>query len=331
MADLTTTYMGLKLKNPIVPSASPLMHDVDKVRQMEDAGAAAVVMYSLFEEQIEYEAAELSHFLEEGTESFAESLTYFPAGDDFYSGPEIYLEHVRKLKQAVDIPVMASLNGMHVGEWVKYAKLIEEAGADAIELNTYFISADFTIELGAVEKSYLEILKAVKSSVNIPVAIKLSPFFSSIASILKQFSDAGADALVLFNRFIQPDLDIENLEVVTNLTLSDSSELRLPLRWVAILYGHIKSSLAITRGIHTHTDIIKSVMAGADVTQMTSVLYKEGIDRIKTLLAEVDEWLEKHEYDSISSMKGTLSQKTCPDPSTFERAFYMKTLKGYTY
>ena len=331
MADLSTTYMGLKLRNPIVPSASPLMHDIDKVRQMEDAGAAAVVMYSLFEEQIESEAAELSHFLEEGTESFAESLTYFPAGDDVYSGPEKYLGHVQKLKQAVDIPVIASLNGTHVGEWVKYAKLIESAGADAIELNTYFIATDFTIEIGAVEKSYLEILKAVKSSVNIPVAMKLSPFFSSIASILKQFSEAGADALVLFNRFIQPDLDIENLEVVTNLVLSDSSELRLPLRWVAILYGHVKSSLAITRGIHTHTDIIKSVMAGADVTQMTSVLYKEGIDRIKTLLVEVDEWLEKHEYDSISSMKGTLSQKTCPDPSAFERAFYMKTLKSYMY
>lgn len=331
MADLSTEYMGLKLKNPIVPSASPLTKDVDKVRQMEDAGASAVVMYSLFEEQIKFEAAELSKFLEEGTESFAESLTYFPKGDNLYSGPEDYLERIRKLKQAVDIPVLASLNGTHVGEWVKHAKLIEEAGADGIELNTYFLTTDFNVEFGTIEKTHIEILKAVKENVNIPVAMKLSPFFSSMAAILKQFSEEGADALVLFNRFIQPDLDIENLEVVTNLVLSESSEMRLPLRWIAIIYGHIDASLAITRGIHTYTDVIKSIMAGASVTQMTSVLLKEGVNKIKSLLLEVNEWMDRHEYQSITDMKGTLSQKTCPAPYAFERAFYMKTLKSYLY
>ena len=329
MVDLSTKYMGFDLKNPIVPSASPLMEDVDKVRQMEDAGASAVVMDSLFEEQIKFESAELNYFLESGTEAFPESLTYFPTMDNFYMGPEIYLERVRKLKKTVGIPVFASLNGTDAGEWIKYAKLIEEAGADGIELNIYFLETSFSVESGSVEKRYLEILKAVKSSVKIPVAVKLSPFFSAMATMAKQLSDAGADALVLFNRFYQPDFDLEKLEVVPSLVLSNPLEMRLPLRWVAILYGHIESSIAFSRGIYSHEDVIKAIMAGADVIQMTSVLLKEGIGKIKIILKNLEVWMEEYSYESISDMKGSLSQKNCPDPSAFERANYMKMLKSY--
>lgn len=329
MIDLSTKYMGLNLKNPIVPSASPLMNNVDKVKKMEDAGAAAIVMDSLFEEQIKFEAAELNFFLERGTESFAESLSYFPSGDNFYVGPEIYLERIQKLKRAVKIPVIASLNGTDAGEWTKYAQLIEEAGADGIELNIYFLETSFNVAPGTVEKRYLEILKAVKSGVKIPVAIKLGPYFSAMGSMAKNLSEAGADALVLFNRFYQPDFDLENLEVVPHLVLSDPLEMRLPLRWVAILYGHIKSSMAITSGIHSHEDIIKTIMAGADAAQMASVLLKEGVEKINVLLKNLTEWMEEHEYSSIHDMKGSLSQKSCPDPAAFERANYMKTLKSY--
>ena len=330
MVDLSTEYMGFKLKNPIVPSASPLMKDIGKVRQMEDAGAAAIVMDSLFEEQIKYEAAELNYFLEEGTESFAESLSYFPSSDEFFMGPEIYLDRVRKLKEAVDIPVIASLNGTEAGEWTKYAKLIEEAGADAIELNVYFMETSFTIEQGTVEKRYLEILAAVKSGVKIPVAMKIGPFFSAMVFMAKRLSDAGADALVLFNRFFQPDFDLEELEVVPSLVLSHPFELRLPLTWVAILYGHIESSLAITRGIHSHEGVLKAMMAGADIAQMTSILLKKGPGEIKNILDNLVDWMEKHEYDSINMMKGSLSQKSCPDPTAFERAHYLQILKSYT-
>ncbi|KPK93752.1 dihydroorotate dehydrogenase [bacterium SM23_31] len=327
--DLSTKYMGFDLKNPIVPSSSPLMQDIDKVRRMEDDGAAAVVMDSLFEEQIKFEEAELYYFLEHGTESFAESLTYFPSGDDFYSGPELYLERIQKLKEAVSIPVIASMNGTDAEEWIKYAKLIEEAGADAIELNVYFLETGFNIAPGEVEKRYIEILKAVKSGVKIPVAVKLSPYFSAMASTAKELSDAGANALVLFNRFYQPDIDLANLEVVPNLVLSNSDEMCLPLRWIAIIYGNIKSSIAITSGVHTHEDIVKAIMAGADAVQMTSVLLQEGIDKIKSFLEELVRWMEEHEYESVDIMKGSLSQKACPDPAAFERANYMKTLRSY--
>jgi len=329
MTDLSTSYMGFNLKNPIVPSASPLSHDVDKVRLMEDCGAAAVVMDSLYEEQIKYEAAELNYFLEQGTEGSAESLTYFPSGDEFFVGAEFYLERVRKLKEAVEIPVIASLNGTDAGEWTRYAKLIEEAGADGLELNIYFIETSFQVSPGDVEKRHLDILKAVKSGVKIPIAVKLTPFFSAIATMSKKLSDAGADALVLFNRFFHPDFDIENLDVVPHLLLSKPFEMRLPLMWIAILYGNINASLAITRGVHTHEDILKAMMAGADIAQMTSVLLKEGVEKIKPLLKDMAEWMEKHEYDSIETLKGSLSQKSCPDPSAFERANYMKVLKSY--
>ena len=330
MIDLSTKYMGIDLKNPIVSGASPLSKDVDKVKQLEDAGAAAVVMDSLYEEQINYEAAELNHFLEHGTESFAESLSYFPSSDDFYVGPEMYLERVRKLKEAVDIPVIGSLNGTDAGEWTKYAKLIEEAGADGIELNIYFIETGLHVKPGSVEKKYLDILKAVKSSVKIPVAVKLGPFFSAIAALAKDLDDAHADALVLFNRFYQPDLDIENLEVVPDLMLSTPFELRLPLRWIAIIYSHVKCSLALTRGVHSHIEVLKALMAGADIVQMTSILLKEGPSKIGAILTDLQQWMEAHEYESIDLMKGSLSQKACPDPSAFERANYMKVLKSFS-
>ena len=329
MADMSTTYMGLELKNPLIPSSSPLMKNIDIVRKMEDEGAAAIVMDSLFEEQIKFEAAELNYFLEQGTESFAESLTYFPSGDQFYLGAEPYLDRIKKLKEAVDIPVIASLNGTKLGEWTKYSKLIEEAGADGIELNIYFLETSIDVEPREIEKRYLEVLNAVKSNIQIPVAVKLSPFFSSIAYTAKQLSEAGADALVLFNRFFQPDFDIEKLEVVPRLVLSNSFELRLPLRWVSILYSRINSSMAITSGIHTHEDAIKAIMAGADAVQMTSVLLKEGVGKIRTILQKLIRWMDEHEYESINNMKGSLSQKSCAEPSAFERANYMKTLRSY--
>ncbi len=329
MIDLSTTYMGLKLKNPLVPGASPLLHSVDNAKKMEDAGAAALVMYSLFEEQIKYEAAELNYFMEHGTESFAESLSYFPGGDEFYMGPEMYLEQIRKLKEAVKIPVIASLNGIDAGEWIRYAKLIEEAGADALELNIYFLETGLDVPYGTVEKRNIEIVKAVKSAVKIPIAVKIGPFFSSMATMAMDLDKAGADGLVLFNRFYQPDFDIENLDVVPNLHLSTPFELRLPLRWVAILYGHVKCSLAITRGIHSHIELVKAIMAGADIAQVVSILLSTGIGTIGEILKNLRTWMEEHEYESIDMMKGSLSQKSSPDPAAFERSNYMKTLKSF--
>ncbi|MFC1557078.1 dihydroorotate dehydrogenase-like protein [candidate division KSB1 bacterium] len=330
MIDLSTKYMGFDLKNPIVPSASPLSRDVDAVRQMEDYGAAAIVMDSLFEEEIKFEAEELNHFLELGTESYAESTTYYPKHDVYLVGPEIYLERIKKLKEAVDIPVIASLNGTDAGEWTKYAKMIQEAGADAIELNIYFLETSFDVSSNDIDTLYLDVLKAVKTNVDIPVAMKLSPFFSSFASNAKRFCDEGnADALVLFNRFMQPGFDIENLEVTQHVELSTSDEMMLPLRWIAILYGQVSASLAHTRGIHTHEDIIKAIMAGADITQITSVLLKNGVKQIKKLLDDLVRWMEEHEYESLELMKGSLSMKSSPDPSAFARANYMKMLKSY--
>jgi len=330
MTDLSTRYMGFNLKNPIVPSASPLMRDVDNVRKMEDNGASAVVMDSLFEEEIIYEVEKLNHFLDFGTESFAEATSYFPKHHAYLVGPDEYLERIAKLKSAVNIPVIASLNGIDDGDWTQHAKSMEQAGADAIELNIYFLETSANVTSNDVEKRYVNILKAVKSNVSIPVAVKLGPYFSAFASFAKNLSSNGnADALVLFNRFYQPDYDIENLEVTTDLFLSSSLEMRLPLRWIGILFGHIEASLALTTGVHTHVDAIKAVMAGADTVQMTSVLLHDGIDTIKTVLKGVDQWMTEHEYESIDQMKGSLSMKSSPDPSAFERANYMKILKSY--
>jgi len=327
--DLSTTYLGLKLRNPIVPSASPLSHTIDGMKQLEDAGAAAIVMYSLFEEQIAHEAAELDHYLNYGKESFAEALTYFPEAREYNIGPDEYVDLVRKAKQSLDIPVIGSLNGISTGGWIGYANKIAEAGADALELNVYYIPTDQDITSSDVEDRYLEVLHAVKQSVTIPVSVKLSPFFSSMAHMAKRLETAGADGLVLFNRFYQPDIDLETLEVKPNVVLSSSNSMRLPLRWVAILYGRMKMSLAATSGIHTAQDVIKMVMAGADVTMMCSALLKNGPQHIAQVLSDLHHWMLEHEYISIQQMKGSMSQKAVADPSAFERANYVKALHSY--
>lgn len=327
--DLSTSYLGLKLKNPLVPSASPLSRTIDGVKRMEDAGAAAIVMYSLFEEQIHHEAAELDHYLSYGTQSFAEALSYFPEHGEYNLGPDEYIEHIRKAKASVDIPIIGSLNGISTGGWIQYAKKIQDAGADALELNVYYITTDPKLSGAAVEQRYLDVLKAVKSTVTIPVAMKLSPFFSSMAHMAAQLDAAGADGLVMFNRFYQPDLDIEQLEVVPNVTLSTSQAIRLPLRWVAVLYGRVKASLAATSGVHSAQDVVKLLMAGADVTQLCSSLLLHGPGRIAEILQELDRWLLEHEYTSVKQMRGSMSQKSVADPSAFERANYMKALNRF--
>jgi dihydroorotate dehydrogenase (fumarate) len=327
--DLSTTYLGLSLKNPIVPSASPLSHSLDGIKRLEDSGAAAIVMYSLFEEQIEHESAELEHYLSYGTESFAEALTYFPESDDYNLGPEEYVELLHKAKQSLGIPVIGSLNGISTGGWVRFAAKIEEAGADAIELNVYYIPTDPKLTGSDVEERYLDVLRAVKQAVKIPVAMKLSPFFSSMAGMAHRLDAAGVDGLVLFNRFYQPDIDLELLEVTPNVILSTPQALRLPLRWIAILHGRIKANLAATSGIHTTRDVLKMLMAGADVTMMCSELLKNGPGRIKEVLAELDQWMVEHEYTSVKQMKGSMSQKSIADPAAFERANYMKALNSY--
>jgi dihydroorotate dehydrogenase (fumarate) len=327
--DLTTTYMGVKLRNPLVPSSSPLTADVGSIRQLEDAGAAAVVLHSLFEEQITHEAAELEHHLAAGTESFAESLTYFPQADEFRLGPEEYLEHVAQAKKAVDIPVIASLNGVTVGGWTEHARMMEEAGADGLELNVYYIATDPGLTAQQVEDRYVEILRAVKQNVRIPVAMKLSPFFSATAAMARRLDQAGADALVLFNRFYQPDIDLEKLEVTPNLVLSTTHEMRLPLRWIAVLHGQVKASLAATTGVASGPDVIKLIMAGADVTQVCSVLLRKGVGELGVMLNDMQTWMKEHEYESVGQMKGSMSQKSVEDPAAFERANYMKALNSY--
>ncbi|MCG8409069.1 MAG: dihydroorotate dehydrogenase-like protein [Phycisphaerales bacterium] len=327
--DLSTTYMGLKLKNPLMPSASPLTSDISMIRRLEDEGASSLVLYSLFEEQIAHDAAELDHHLTHGSESYTEALSYFPEATGLVLGPEEYLAHIEKAKRAVDIPVIASLNGASVGGWTEYARKIEQAGADALELNVYYIATDPTISGAEVEARYLGILSAIKSAVNLPVAVKLGPYFSSMAWMAQRLDEAGANALVLFNRFYQPDIDLDELEVVPNLILSSTPEMRLPLRWVAILHGRLKASLAATTGIHSASDVLKIVMAGADVAQLCSVLLKRGPGEISVILREVQMWMEEKEYESINQMKGSMSQKSCPDPASFERANYMSALHNY--
>ncbi len=327
--DLSTKYMGLKLKNPIVPSASPLSKTVDMVKRVEDAGASAIVVYSLFEEQIVHEAGELDHYMSYGTESFAEALNYFPNASEFNFGPEEYLRHINNLKAAVNIPVIGSLNGVSAGGWLKYAKQIEEAGADALELNVYYIPTNIEKDGAVIEEIYLRDLNKIKKNLNIPVAMKLSPYFSSMSNMAKKLDDAGADGLVLFNRFYQPDLDLVDLEVVPNLELSNGFEMRLPLRWIAILYGRIKASLAATTGIHTHEDVIKMLMAGADITCLCSEILANGVERITEILRDLEKWMEEREYESVEQMKGSMSQKSVADPAAFERANYMKALNNY--
>ena len=327
--DLSTTYMGLKLKNPLVPSAGPLTADADSIARLGEQGAAAIVLHSVFEEQIRHDEAELDHFTTQGTESFAESLTYFPQAQEYRHGPDEYLELIRKAKQAVDVPVIASLNGVTAGGWTDYAKKMEQAGADGIELNVYYVATDPKQTGVQVETLYVDILKAVKSAVKVPVALKLGPFFSSLAATAKRLDEAGADALVLFNRFYQPDINLDSLEVVPDLVLSTPFEMRLPLRWIAILHGHVQASLAATTGVATGRDVVKLLMAGADVTQMCSVLLRKGARELATILHDLETWMEENEYTSVEQMKGSMSQRTCPDPAAFERANYMKTLNSY--
>lgn len=329
MINLSTTYLGLTLKNPLVASSSPLCESVDNVRRMEDAGAAAVVLHSLFEEQITLESRDLDRYLSYGTESFAEALTYFPDMTDYNLGPDGYLEHIRRVKAAVDIPIIGSLNGVSSGGWIRYARKIEEAGADALELNVYYIPTDPGLTCAQVEGMYVDLVRDVAASVRIPVAVKLSPYFSSMANVARRLDRAGAKALVLFNRFYQPDFDLENLEVAPNLVLSTSQELRLRLRWVAILYGTIEADLAVTGGVHTAEDVLKVMMAGARVAMMTSALLRNGIAHLSRVLADLVAWMEEHEYESIRQMQGSMSQRSVAEPAAFERANYMKVLRSY--
>lgn len=329
MINLSTTYLGLKLRTPIMSSASPLAQDIPGIRCLEDAGASAVVLPSLFEEQLRLETLELDHRLSAGTESFPEALSFFPQPSEFHLGPEEYLGLIRKAKEAVQIPVIASLNGSTVGGWIQYAKQIEQAGADALECNIYFIPTDMDLSGATVEQTYLEIVNVVKSSVVIPVAVKLSPFFSNLANLAKRLDAERADGLVLFNRFYQPDIDLEELEVKPNVLLSTPQALRLPLTWIGILYGRVRASLAATSGIHTAEDVLKMLMVGADVTMLCSALFRKGPFYLREVEKELLTWMEQHEYESVKQMRGSMSQLRCADPSAFERAQYMRAIKSY--
>jgi len=329
MIDLSTQYLGLNLRSPLVSSASPLAQDIANIRRLEDAGAAAIVLPSLFEEQLRQEGLQLDHGLTAHTESFAEALSFFPQPSEFHLGPEDYLKHIRKAKEAVDVPIIGSLNGSTVGGWIDYARQIQQAGADALECNIYFIPTDTALPGEAVEQTYIEIVRAVKAAVSIPVAVKLSPFFSNMAHIAKRFEQCGANALVLFNRFYQPDIDLEELEVKPNVLLSTPQALRLPLTWIAILYGRVKLNLAATGGVHDHEDAIKLLMVGAQVTMFCSALFQYGIYQLRTVERDLVRWMEEHEYESVSQMRGSMSQLRCGDPAAFERAQYMRAIKSY--
>ncbi|MDR3697982.1 MAG: dihydroorotate dehydrogenase-like protein [Candidatus Sulfopaludibacter sp.] len=327
--DLSTTYLGMKLKNPLVASSSPMCQDVGNIRRLEDAGAAAVVLQSLFEEQIEQESDELDRFITESADISAEATSHFP--DLLYKvmGPDAYLAHIAKCKQAVKIPIIASLNGTTKGGWIQYAKQMQQAGADALELNIYYIPVDPNTTGEQVEQKYLDLIAAVKSEVKIPVAVKIGPYFSSMGHMAQKLNAAGADGLVLFNRFYQPDYDLESLEVVPNLILSNSHELLLRLHWIAVLYGNVDADLALTGGVHSATDVVKAMMAGAKVAMMTSALLKRGITFLDTLCTELLIWMGEHEYDSIKQMQGSMSRNSVPQPKAFERANYMKVLSSY--
>ena len=328
MTDLSTAYLGLKLHSPLVASASPLSRDIDGIRRLEDAGAAAVVLYSLFEEQLRQEEIDLDYHLNAGTESFPESLTYFPQPSEFHTGPEGYLQHVHKAKASVKIPVIASLNGSTLGGWTKFAGEVERAGADAIECNIYSIPTDPRLTAADVENSYLDIVRGVKDTVTIPVAVKLSPFFSNLSNFAHRLDDAGADALVLFNRFYQPDIDLEELEIRPNVLLSTQQALRLPLTWIGILHGRVRAALAATGGVHSAEDVVKLLMVGANVTMLCSSLMRHGVNHLRHVARELRDWMEEHEYESVAQMQGSMSQLRCPDPSAFERAQYMRAVKG---
>lgn len=329
--DITTKYMGMTLRSPLVVSASPLSEDVGNIIKMEDAGAGAVVLYSLFEEQIVQEQKEIFYHTTAGTYSFAEALTYFPEPDEYRVGPDGYLELIRKAKESVNIPIIASLNGTTNGGWIDYAKKMQQAGADAIELNIYYIPTDMNLTSLDIENNYIEIIKHVKSAVSIPIAVKLSPFFTNMANMAKRIDETGADALVLFNRFYQPDIDLDILEVKPQIQLSHSSAARIPMRWIAILKGKIKADLAATSGIQSADDVLKMLMAGANVTMLCSALFKNGIYHLNQVQKEIIEWMTEKEYESVQQMQGSMSQLNVADPTAFERAQYMKALTSYRF
>jgi dihydroorotate dehydrogenase (fumarate) len=329
VTDLSTRYLGLPLSSPLVASAGPLTEAVSSIRRLEDAGAAAVVLPSLFEEQIDAESHHLDRFLSHGTDSYAESLSYFPDFANYHLGPETYLEHVRRAKAAVSIPVIASLNGVSTGGWIRYAKKIEQAGADAIELNVYYLPTDPTMTAVTVEQMYVDLVRDVKRAVAIPVAVKLGHGFSAPANLARRLDEAGANGLVLFNRFYLPDFDLERLEVVPHLTLSNPYELLVRLHWVAILFGHIGADLAITGGVHGPTDVLKAMMAGAQVAMMTSALLRHGVEHLARVRAGIVEWMDGHDYTSIAEMRGSMSYRSVAEPAAFERANYMKVLGSY--
>lgn len=328
---LTTKYLGLNLKHPVISSASPLAHNLTGIRKLEDAGAAAIILPSLFEEQIEQETMHIFQTLQQGAESHVEAASYLPAPDRFLVGPEEYLSLISAAKEACNVPIIASLNGRSQGTWAKFARLMESAGADAVELNVYYLATNCLVTGAEVEQNYLEILKSVKQEVKIPVAMKLAPFFSAFANFAKRCDDEGADALVLFNRFYQPDIDIEELEVRPKVDLSVSTDIRIPLRWLAVLHGQLKCNLAATSGIHTPDDAIKLLMSGADVVMMCSALFQWGIHRLGTLAEEIDEWGTDHGYDTLDMLRGSMSQRSVKDPEAFERANYMKTLQSFRH
>jgi dihydroorotate dehydrogenase (fumarate) len=327
--DLSTTYLGLKLPHPLMPGASPMVDDIDNVRRLEDAGAAAIVMHSLFEEQISREQVATFVHTESHGQSFAEALTYFPSPEAFALGPEEYLEHVRKVKQAVSVPVIGSLNGFTPGGWLDYAKLIEQAGADALELNVYYLGSDPDESGVSIEERTVKMVKAVREAVRIPVAVKLSPYYTSLAQFAGQLDGAGADGLVLFNRFYQPDIDVEELQVRRQIHLSTSAELPLRLTWLALLSPKVKASLAVSGGAHTLLDVVQSVMTGAHAVQLVSCLLKRGPSHLATLKGELTQWLEEHEYHSLHQMQGSMNLEACPDPAVYERANYMLMLQSW--
>ena len=330
MADLSTTYLGLNLQNPLVASASPLSKRIDKARKLEEAGISAIVMYSLFEEQITQESLELDHYLSRGTDSFPEAPTHLPDGGLYGISPEKYLNQVAALKKALSIPVVGSLNGVTKGGWTNYARKIEEAGADALELNMYYLATDPEITGAEIEARQVELVAEVRSAIKIPLAVKISPFITSVPHFAKRLVEAGADGLVLFNRFYQPDFDLDELEIVHSLDLSTSADLRLPLRWISILYGKVNADLALTSGIHTSRDVLKAMMAGAQVAMIASELLWDGSpQRVRAILEQMKTWMEEHEYASIKQMLGSMSQKSVKDPAAFERANYMKVLNSF--
>lgn len=329
--DLKTNYLGMTLKSPLVVSASPISESISNIKKAEDYGAGAVVLYSLFEEQIIHEQKALYYHTSITEHSFVEASSFFPEPDEYRLGPEEYLEHIHKAKQAVQIPIIASINGTTRGGWTEYSKKMQEAGADAIELNIYYIPTSFDLSGQEVEQTYIDILKSVKSAVSIPVAVKLSPFFSNMANVAKQLDEAGADALVLFNRFYQPDIDLEALEVRPNVLLSHSTAMRLPMRWIAILKGRIKADLAGTSGIHSGKDVIKMLLVGANVAQLCSVLLKNGLEHLSEIEKDMVRWLAANEYSSVTQLIGSMSQLKVENPSDFERAQYMKALLSYKF